>query len=214
MVISVIPRILPFLMGLLCLLPVGVTIYTLFEMAVANDWGLKFAPAQVDHLPLALHGVGMSLFLVIGLFQMNTRLRMRRPELHRKLGRIAGMGAILGGITGIWMTLLHLEISTPLLVGARLIIGTAMTLFVILAIRDAKARRIQSHRAWMLRAYAFAFTSATLSIIFLPAILIFGEPSPLLSDFVQIMGWVINLAIAEIYLRHKGRKSPLKGATA
>lgn len=214
MATSMTTRIVPAALGFLCLIPLGGTLYRLGELTLTNDWGFHFAPAEVDHLPLALHGVGMILFLILGMVQMNTKFRMRRPDLHRKLGRIAGMGAILGGLTGIWMTLLHLEISTPLLVVGRLVIGTAMTAFVILAIRDAKARRIQSHRAWMLRAYSIAFAAATLPFVYFPFFLIFGEPSPLLDDTIQITGWVLNLAIVEIYLRRNTRKAPLKGATA
>jgi len=153
----------------------------------------------------------MALFLVLGAFQFSAKLRARRPALHRRMGRISGLGAILGGLTGIWMTLLHLDISTPLLIGGRLLFGSAMVIFTVLAIRAAMQRRLIDHQNWIIRAYAIALAAGTLPFIFAPMYLILGDVSQLENDVIQVAGWMINLAIAEKFFV----KSPIrKGAIA
>jgi len=191
---------MPYIIGTLCLIPIGGTLYRLSEIILTGHWSFDFNPELVDRLPLFIHGVAMLAFLVGGAVQFIPRIRTKHRTLHRVLGRIAGVGAIIGGLSGIWMTLLHLEISTPLLLAGRLLFGSALMGFTILAIRAAMKKRFVEHRAWIIRAYSIAFAAATLPFIYLPLFLIFGEPTPVLDDAIQVAGWMINLAIAEKFL--------------
>lgn len=197
MVPSMNTRALPYIMGALCIIPVGGTLYRSAEIVLTGHWAFEFSPEMVDRLPLFIHGIAMLAFLVGGAVQFSARIRTQRPQLHRRLGRVAGMGAILGGLSGIWMTLLHLEISTPLLLAGRLLFGSAMAGFAVLAIHAAMQRRVQDHRAWIIRSYAIAFNAASFPVFYLPVVLIVGEPSPLLDDTFQVAGWMLNLSIAE-----------------
>lgn len=191
---------MPVVLGTLILIPLGGTLYRLSEIVLTGQWGFEFNPEIVDRVPLFLHGLGMILFIMIGAVQFSTRQRMRNPARHRRMGRIAGFGAVLGGVTGIWMTLLHPDISTPLLMAGRLLFGSAMVVFTGLAIRAAMQKRRSDHRAWIIRAYAIAFNAGTFPLFYLPAVLILGEPFPILDDALQVAGWMINLAIAEKFL--------------
>ncbi|MDG1430272.1 MAG: DUF2306 domain-containing protein [Paracoccaceae bacterium] len=200
MVVSMNKKALPYVMGALILIPLGGTMYRLGEIILTGHWAFDFNPEIVDRLPLFLHGLGMVLFLVLGAFQFSTKQRIRNQARHRTLGRIAGFGAILGGVTGIWMTLLHVEISTPLLLIGRLFFGSAMAVFTVFAIRAAIQGRVSEHRAWIIRAYAIAINAGTFPLFYLPFILILGEPTPLVDEAFQVAGWMINLTIAEKYL--------------
>lgn len=216
MVFSMNTRAVPIILAALCIIPLGGTLYRLAEIITTGVWRFNFNPELVDRLPLFLHGIGMALFLVLGALQFSPKLRVKRPNLHRTLGRTAGVGALLGGVTGIWMTLAHLEISTPLLIAGRLLFGSAMIGFTVLAIRCAMNRDFITHREWIIRAYAIAMAAGTLPFVFFPVFLIFGDPSPILDDVIQIAGWMINFAIAEVIIkrtRHKPTPA-LKGATA
>lgn len=204
-------RNMPYVLGVLCLIPIGGTLYRTAEIIMTGQWRFNFNPEIVDRLPLFIHALAMATFLGLGVFQLSTTLRTKRPALHRALGRIAGSGAILGGVTGIWMTLLHLEISTPLLITGRLFFGSAMAIFTILAIQCAIRRDIANHRTWIIRAYAIGINAATLPFIYLPIFLIVGEPTPIVDDAIQVTGWMINLAVAEKFI--VGRKNFPKGAT-
>ena len=210
MVISMNKKALPYTLGALILIPLGGTLYRLGEIILTGNWSFAFNPEFVDRLPLFIHGLAMLAFLVLGAVQFSPRLRMTRPNLHRTLGRIAGIGAIVGGISGIWMTLMHLEISTPLLSVARLFFGSSMAIFTVLAIRAAILKRISEHRAWIIRAYAIALNAGTFPLFYLPVILIFGEPTPLLDEAFQVTGWMLNLTIAEKFVIGRNRSLGVK----
>ena len=197
MAISMTTRTMPFVLGALCIIPVAGTLYRLAEIIIAGHWSLRFNPDVVDGLPLFIHGVTMLMFLVFGAFQFLPPIRQKGPKLHRALGRLAGTGAVLGGLSGVWMTIAHSEISTPLLVAGRLIFGSAMAAFAVFAIREAMHRNFLSHRNWIIRSYAIAFNAASMPLLCLPIILIIGQPVPIIDDAFQVTGWIINLVIAE-----------------
>lgn len=208
MVISMNNRAIPYVLGALCIIPLGGTIYRLTEIITTGVWRFNFNPALVDRLPLFLHGIGMALFLILGAIQFAPKLRARRPNLHRTFGRIAGFGAVLGGLTGVWMTLMHLEISTPLLVAGRLLFGSAMMLFTVLAIRAAMHKSLIAHQNWIIRAYAIALAAGTLPFIFAPMYVIIGDISQFQNDVIQIAGWMLNLAIAERFFVRRPQSTP------
>ena len=211
MVFSMNTRAMPYIMGALILIPVGGTLYRMGEIILAGQWALTFSPETVDRLPLFIHSIAMLTFLVLGIAQVTPGIRARHPGLHRTLGRIAGAGAILGGLTGVWMTLLHLEISTPLLLAGRLLFGSAMALFTIFAIRAAMKRNFTEHRAWIIRAYAIAFNAASFPLVYLPVVLVLGELTPVIDDAFQVAGWMVNLALAEKFIINRPAR---KGALA
>ena len=101
------------------------------------------------------------------------------------------------------MTLAHVEISLPLLLIGELLYGTAMATFAIFAIWEAMHRNLISHRNWIIRSYAIAFNAASLPLLTLsisPVILIVGEAVPIIEDAIHLLGWIINLIIAEKFL--------------
>ena len=197
MAMSMTTRTMPFVLGALCIIPVASTLYRLAEIIITGHWSLHFNHEVVDRLPLFIHGITMLMFLVFGAFQFLPPIRHKGPKLHRLLGRLAGTGAVLGGLSGVWMTIAHSEISTPLLFAGRLIFGTAMAAFALFAIREAMHRNFVSHRNWIIRSYAIAFNAASMPLFYLPFILIIGEPIPIIDDAFQVAGWIINLVIAE-----------------
>ena len=140
MAISMPNRTMTFVLGALCIIPVAGTLYRLAEIFIEGQWSLRFNPEFVDRLPLFIHGVTMLMFLVLGAMLFLPRIRQKGPKLHRALGRLAAAGAVLGGLSGVWMTIAHSEISTPLLFAGRLIFGSAMAAFAVFAIRDAMHR--------------------------------------------------------------------------
>ena len=197
MAVSMTNRTMPFVLGALFIIPVAGTLYRLAEIILEGHWSFRFNPEFVDRLPLFIHGVTMLMFLVLGAMQFLPPIRQKGPRLHRVLGRLAGAGAVLGGLSGVWMTLAHSEISTPLLFTGRLIFGTAMAAFAIFAIRDAMHRNFVSHRNWIIRSYAIAFNAASMPLLYMPIIMIIGQPVPIIDDALQVAGWIINLVVAE-----------------
>ena len=72
-----------------------------------------------------------------------------------------------------------------------------MAAFAIFAIRDAMRRNFVSHRNWIIRSYAIAFNAASMQLLYMPIIMIIGQPVPIIDDALQVAGWIINLVVAE-----------------
>lgn len=73
-------------------------------------------------------------------------------------------------------------------------------------------RRFADHRAWMVRSFALTFGAVTLRL-YLPIGPLLGfefEPSYVVISFLS---WVPNLAVAELILRRRGRKTATLAAT-
>ena len=96
-------RRLPF--GIFALLAIGVGLaavlpYATFDPANFNNATRRFAiETPLRQLNLYLHAFGGGLALLLGVTQFMTRLRVRRPVLHRWLGRVYLIAVTLAGLS-------------------------------------------------------------------------------------------------------------------
>src|SRR5262245_10233904 len=115
--------------------------------------------ARIASLTMAHIYPGL-LYLVLGPFQFITRLRARRPELHRRMGYVVLTSGFVTGVTALAMT-------------TRVAIGgaterTASTLFGLLflaalvrAFTCIRRRHVALHREWMIRGFSLGLAVAT-----------------------------------------------------
>ena len=147
-------------------------------------------------------------FLLFGALQLLPGFRYRRPDWNRKSGPYTALAGMIAAASSVWMALMHPEISTQPLFYARLVFGSLWGVFIILGVRFVLLRQIPKHRAFMIRAYAIAANAGTLPFVYFPIYAIYGEMSPLIDDSIQIIGWLINLTVAEWIIRRKpGRRA-------
>ena len=72
-----------------------------------------------------------------------------------------------------------------------------MAAFTIFAIREARRRKFVSHSNWIIRSYAIALNAASKPLLYLPIVMIIGQPVPIIDDVLKVAGWIINLVVAE-----------------
>ena len=72
-------------------------------------------------LPVILHVVGATVFVVLGALQFSAGFRRRRPSWHRIAGRVAILAALLAAGSGIWLAFATLANYSPLLFVFRLL---------------------------------------------------------------------------------------------
>jgi len=197
-------KLLPAFFIIACLIPFSFGSYRLFEIIVTGSFSLELAPDHVDRIPLFLHVLGALGFLVIGAMQILPGLRYRHPSWHRRAGRLAAPLGLIGALAGLWMTLLHPEISSALLYWGRLGASAFWILAIGLGIYAINRRDFKSHGTWMIRAYAIALPAGTLAFVLLPFVLILGEEGhEVLLDAIQVLAWPIHLAVAEWLIQCK-----------
>jgi len=201
---------------LLGLIPVGAGILRMTELAgnpaVSPD-NARFLAAP---LVFWAHAVGGCLLLVLGALQFAAPLRARYPRWHRWAGRVAVAAGLTAALSGLWMTqTFPAEPRNPdIFYGFRMMFGLGWILCLILGLRAALLRDIAGHRAWMMRGYAIALGAGTTVLTFGFWLLIGGSDTPLESTWTQTSAWLINLAVAEAFIRRQVTRPTPQGATA
>jgi hypothetical protein len=193
---------------LLSLVPVLAGVVRLVGLAgggVATPDNARFMAMPA---PFVLHIVCAALFCMLGAFQFDAAIRLRRPRLHRMAGRVVAPCGFLAGLTGVWMTIRYpipAELQGELLYAVRVAVGLAMAVAIAVSVHAVLQRRIARHKAWMVRAYALGQGAGTQVVIMLPVTLIAGAPTFMFRDLLMASAWGLNLVFAEWLIRRRGR---------
>ncbi|MDR6904987.1 putative membrane protein [Agromyces sp. 3263] len=196
----------------LSLVPVLAGSMRLTELAGGGTVTAENARFFESPIPVVVHIVASSVFLVLGALQFAPSLRRRR--WHRIAGRVLVPAGLLSALSALWMTLFY---ALPAVNGVamfvmRLGFGTAMATFIVVAFVAIRRGDVTTHSAWMTRAYAIGLGAGTQVLTFLPWTLVFGAPGQAMHAVLMGAGWVINLAVAEVAIRRRaalGRRSPV-----
>jgi uncharacterized membrane protein len=163
--------------------------------------------------PVVVHIIAAGFYAMVGALQFSARLRRRRPNWHRKSGRLLVGAGMLVALSGLWMTLFYTGApGGDLLWAVRLLVSTAMASSIVLGFTAIRHRDIAAHRAWMIRAYALAVAAGTQ--VFTQGIGegLFGA-SELSTALAVSSGWVINAAVAEWVIRRPSTRRARRAVT-
>ena len=201
---SVVPRI-AFALGALLSASIAVVSYRYLVPGVAPS---DFIAANGFVMPwLPVHAVAAATALLVAPLQFWSRLRARRPTLHRWLGRLYVSACLIGAVTGFTLALGASTgpISTAGFAALAVVWGVA----TVRAWRLAVRRDLVVHREWMIRSFALTFAAVTLRV-YLPFIQFFPVDFADAYRAISFLFWVPNLLVAEAYLRQKRRAWPLR----
>lgn len=162
----------------------------------------RFAAAPI---PTVLHIVGATTFFAVGALQFWPGLRRRRPTLHRVSGWALAPLGMVAAVAGIWMTLTFppKEYDGPALTAMRLVAGSAMAVFIVVAVVAVIRRDFTAHGAWITRAYALGGAAGTQVFTLMPFILFESLRSANSHAAMMGAGWVLNLLVAERVIRRR-----------
>lgn len=180
-------------------------------------WSWRFVPLGVEATMdyVAYHALERrwAFFAHVGLapvalalvpLQFWTVLRVRRPALHRWLGRTYAVTILLAGAGGILMAI-GTDAGQFAAVGFALL-GFAWIGTTAVAVSHIRNKRVAAHKAWMIRSAALTLAAVTLRlelpILAMTVGLEVGYP------WVAWLCWVPNLLIAEWVVRRR----PVMGA--
>ncbi len=156
-------------------------------------------------LPILIHVLSSAVFCLAGALQFMPGFRQRHRAWHRQTGYAVAISGCLSAASGLWMTVAFTfpaDLQGPLLLSARLVLGTAMIWLITSAVASARAGRFQAHAASMIRAYAIGQGASTQAFLGLSFLLLTGvEATGLVRDILMIAAWAANLAIAEFLIR-------------
>ena len=156
--------------------------------------------------PVILHLISSVPYCILGAFQFLPSFRNAYPKWHRLIGRFLVLAGIVSALSGLWMTHSYsfpASLQGELLYGVRIIVGLAMIASIYLGLTAIRMKRFSQHKAWMIRAYALGQGAGTQVMISIPWFILFGESTGLTRDILMTLGWLINLALAEIIIHRK-----------
>ncbi|GAB3981044.1 DUF2306 domain-containing protein [Plantactinospora veratri] len=197
---------LPAALILLGLIPMIAGAARVTELGLGPEVTPANARFVAEPLPVVLHVVGAVVYTILGAFQFVPGLRRRR--WHRVAGRTVVPCGLVVALSGLWMTFgydlpAH---DNDLLAGLRLLFGSAMAASILLGLAAVLRRDFARHRAWMTRGYAIGLGAGTQAFTHAPYVAVTGEqPDGNVRAALVLAGWLINLAVAEWYLRRPAR---------
>lgn len=158
-------------------------------------------PGMSGHLDNSLvaftaHIVAAPITLFLGTLQFFPSVQKRRT-LHRRVGRLYGLGVLVAGVAGFWVA-----IGAEGGVVARLgfaALASAWLAVTVIGVAHARARRFIAHRRWMIRSFALTFAGVMLRLQLLgfsAAGLEYTEASV----FLAWTCWLPNILVVEWWL--------------
>lgn len=171
-------------------------------------FGEDLAPFVVEKLPLPLEDVWMlalrihvvaAAVCLPGCVLLSLGVVIRRPRLHRWLGRVTGAAVLLALVpSGLYLSLFA-KGGLPSTVGFMLS-GAIVAIAMVQGVRTARARRFVEHRRWVLHVLAqlsVAVTSRAMLIAF-DAAAVDETLAYLVSLWVPVVG---SFALVELLCR-------------
>jgi uncharacterized membrane protein len=177
-------------------------IFRLVELG--SGIGSEFLPEnpriQSTPAPVIFHLLSVIPYCILGAFQFLPSFRIKYPKWHRLVGRLLVSAGFIAAITGLWMTHYYSfpdDLQGVLLYIVRILIGVAMIAFLLLGLSSILKKRIEQHKAWMIRAYALGQGAGTQVLITIPWLLTIGEPMGFTRDILMSLAWGINILVGE-----------------
>lgn len=179
--------------GLFWLLCIAIALVTLRVFPLGLEGAFGGMERQFPHLfPFWTHIMAASLALLVMPFQFWTRLRLRRPAVHRWTGRIYVLAILLGGLSG--MVMATRTMTGPVSGAGFFILAVIWLATTGLAVFHARNRDIAAHKRWMIRSAALTFAAVTLRI-YLGLSQLAGLPFDQSYTVIAWACWVPNLLI-------------------
>ncbi|GAA4405223.1 hypothetical protein GCM10023187_23430 [Nibrella viscosa] len=191
------------------LLIFGVVLYALTYFVPSYQPGfLRQKPLDNSLWRLAFWthiGLG-AVALALGPFQFSTRIRNRRRQLHRSLGKVY-VGSILVGSVCAFYAAGFASTGWVAATGFALL-AVAWFYTTFRAYRAIRQGQTETHRRWMYRSYATTLAAVTLRIILPVELALLHLPFSTAYPIVAWLCWVPNLLVVEWWLSRQSARRP------
>lgn len=149
---------------------------------------------------LATHAGFAATALLVGAVQFSRGVRVRRPAIHRLVGRIYGVSCVIGAGAGLVLAIG--SSAGPIASAGFGSLAIAWMVTTLAGWHFACTRQFAAHRRWMIRSWALTLSALTLRV-YIPLFEIAGLPELSAYQAISFLCWVPNLAAAEFLLRRQ-----------
>ena len=189
------------------ILAIGIGLYPLMYFFSAEEFGLLQGKSK-EVLANVLWRIGFyghiifgGLALLTGWSQFSKKLRTKKLELHRNLGKLYVLSALASGICGVYIGFY----ATGGLVSSLgfISLGIVWLFTTTRAYAAIRKKDVSLHQGMMVYSYAACFAAVTLRI-WLPFLTIILGEFLLAYKIVAWLCWVPNMVFAHLWVRRKG----------
>jgi uncharacterized membrane protein len=187
---------------------VAVALYALtFFVPGLHDGFLQNKPlgSLLWRLTFWTHVLLGTVALVLGPIQFSTRMRSRRPALHRQLGKVYVVSILTASVVAFYIS--WFADSGWIAVTGFACLAVAWFYTTWQAYATVRRGELVQHQQWMYRSYALTLAAVTLRIILPLELAAFQLPFPVAYRIVAWLCWVPNLVVAEWFFVR--RKAPV-----
>ncbi len=153
-----------------------------------------------DHpIALATHVASALAFSMLGALQLWPGLRAHAPRVHRVLGRALVPAGAIAALSGLATMIVHAPAPTagPVIHTLRIASALALLTFLALGVGAIVRRDVDTHRAWMTRAYALGIAPGAQALALVPITFGLGIDTEASFTIGMAIGWAVSLAVAE-----------------
>jgi uncharacterized membrane protein len=145
------------------------------------------------------HVYSSILVLILGFSQFSKFLRNKLPKIHKMLGKLyIGLVLFVASPSGLVMAVYaNGGISSKISFSVQAILWFT---FTYIAFTFAKKLEWKKHRNFMMRSYALTFSAISLRLFKWIIVGSFQLPPMETYKIVSWLGWIVNLALVEIYI--------------
>lgn len=136
--------------------------------------------------------------LLVGWLQFHTKLRVKKPVVHRNIGKIYLFTALFSALSGIYIGFFANGGVIPAV--GFICLGIAWFTSTIVGYQKIRAFDIERHQIWMTYSYAACFAAVTLRI-WLPLLMIIFQDFLIAYSIVAWLCWVPNLLVARLIVK-------------
>ncbi|WP_374583115.1 DUF2306 domain-containing protein [Pseudoduganella sp.] len=175
------------------------------------------------NLALVVHVLFAVFIIGGGLLQLVPQFRIRAPRMHRWNGRLYVTLAVISTLAGTLMLATRGTVGGPVMHAGMLVDAVLILLFAWLTVREAHAKRLDSHRRWALRLFMTVSAVWFFRIGLMAWLLLNGgpagfDPGTFRGPFLDVLAfaqYLLPLAVLELYLRARSSANArLQGVTA
>ncbi len=189
------------------LLAIGIGLYPLSYLLASEDFGLLLSKPdellsnQIWQFAFYGHISFGGIALLTGWSQFIKKLRAKRLNLHRNLGKVYVVSALISGLCGIYLGFFATGDIVPSI--GFICLGVIWLFTTLRAYVAVKKKDLSLHQGMMVYSYAACFAAVTLRI-WLPLLsIVFGE-FLIAYKIVAWLCWVPNIIFAYFWVRKKG----------
>ncbi|MEL6537235.1 MAG: DUF2306 domain-containing protein [Bacteroidota bacterium] len=150
-----------------------------------------------------IHRIFGSLYLIVGILNFKTTLRVKYRSLHRSIGKFFIVTSVLVGLSGVILSIV-MPFSGIMETIPSVIFGTFLVVAAVLGLVFARKGQIKRHQKWMIRCFAVGLGSASVRLLHPMLINIFTDvPQETIFVIVLWASWGLHLGAVELFFKLK-----------